>query len=110
MNASGDNELVNQGGDPLMHVGNVEFSDIEEPLVIEPVRTTRSQSRVKEPSQPPSDIEMKKKGRPRKAIAKPRRRRIVESDDENEDDWISQKYTQNTFALCDYFLSNLSSF
>lgn len=89
MNASGDNELVNQvgGGDSLMHGGNVEFSDIEEPLVIEPVRITRSQSRTKEPSQPPSNIEQKKKGRPKKNAAGPkRRRRIRESDEENEDD------------------------
>jgi hypothetical protein len=90
MNASGDNELLNRGGDSLMHGGNVEFSDIEieERLVIEPVRT-RSQSRAKEPSQPPSDIEKveKKKGRPRKTAAVPkRRRRIVEESDDDEDD------------------------
>lgn len=89
MNASGDNELVNQGGggDSLMHGGNVEFSDIEEPLVIEPVRT-RSQSRAKEPSQPPSDIEKKKKGRPKKSATqvKQHRRIIVETDDEIEED------------------------
>lgn len=92
MNASGDNELGNQGGvgDSVMHGGNVEFSDIEidveieKRIVIEPVRT-RSQSRAKEPSQPPSDIEMKKKrGRP-KGTAK-NRRRIIESDEEEDDD------------------------
>lgn len=85
MNASGDNELVNQGGDSLMHGGNVEFSDIEELLVIESVRTTRSQSRAKEPSQPPSDIE-KKKGRPKKTAAAPKRRRRIREIEDDEDD------------------------
>lgn len=84
MSASGDNELANQGGDALMHGGNVEFSDIEEPLEIERPRT-RSQSRAKEPSQPPRDIEIKqKKGRPKKSAATKQRRRILETDDEED--------------------------
>lgn len=86
MSSGGDNELINQGGggDSLMHE-NIEFSDIEEPIAIEPVRT-RSQSRAKETSLPPSDIdEKKKRGRPKNARVK-KHRRIVETDDENEDD------------------------
>lgn len=92
MNASGDNSFANQGVvggsvDSLMHDENIEFSDIDEPVMTR--ARTRSQSRVKESSQPPVELENKqKKGRPRRVVAAKRRAAVKEEPitDDDEDD------------------------
>lgn len=80
--AGGDNSISNRGVyvESLMHGDNIEFSDIDEPLLERP--RTRSQSRAKEPSQPPMEIEQvveKKKVARKQRLPKagPKRRRAL---------------------------------
>jgi hypothetical protein len=80
--AGGDNSISNRGVyvESLLHGDNIEFSDIDEPLLEQP--RTRSQSRAKEPSQPPMEIEPvveKKKvaKKPRLPKTGPKRRRAI---------------------------------
>lgn len=88
MNASGDNSFANQGVfggsvDSLMQNENIEFSDIDEPIMTR--ARTRSQSRMKETSQPPVELEIKqKKGRPKRVAAS--RRRALKEEPITDDD------------------------
>jgi hypothetical protein len=83
-----DNRYIDQQQDVLMHDdnANIEFSDIEEPLM---TRTTRSQSRAKENSVPPptEDISKPLKRNRKKVTEKvPRRRRVKQEEVISDDD------------------------
>jgi hypothetical protein len=86
--AGGDNGNQGVYVESLMHGENIEFSDIDEPLLERP--RTRSQSRAKEPSQPPMEIEQvdKKKVSRKQRLPKagPKRRRAIVQEQTLTDD------------------------